>query len=288
RFVAGTTVDDVVRAAADLNRNGFSFSVDYLGESVRSPEEARAAAGVYRAVLARIAGAGLDGNVSLKLTQMGQDVGEEFLRQNVGRVLDRAAELGIFIRFDMESGAYTQRTLDFFRRVWDDGYHNVGAVIQSYLYRSERDVHSLNGLGARVRLCKGAYNEPESVAFPEKAQVDANFVRLMKLLLADGRYPGIATHDEKMIRATQQFARQRQIPSSAFEFQMLYGVRRDLQERLVREGHNVRIYVPFGEAWYPYFMRRMAERPANLFFVVNAVVRESPLRVLLPRGNARH
>ncbi|HEX6938223.1 MAG TPA: proline dehydrogenase family protein [Longimicrobiales bacterium] len=287
RFVAGETLDDAVRAARALNESGMRVSLDYLGESVRNREEAIAAADVYLGLLDRIAAERLDANASLKLTQMGQDIDEAFLRENVGRVLDSAREKQIFIRFDMESSAYTQRTLDFFRRIWDEGYRNVGVVIQSYLYRSESDIRMLNELGARVRLCKGAYKEPATVAFPAKKDVDANYVRLMKLLLSHGNYPGIATHDENMIRATVDYAREQGIPASAFEFQMLYGVRRDLQQRLVDEGWNLRVYVPFGEAWYPYLMRRMAERPANLFFILDALVRESPFGFLVGRENGR-
>jgi len=282
RFVAGESIDDAVEAARALNRAGMAVTLDYLGESVRSREEARAAADVYVRLLDRIAAERLDANVSLKLTQMGQDIDEEFLRENVGRVLDRARELDTFVRFDMESSAYTQRTLDFFRRIWDEGYRNAGVVIQAYLRRSEQDVRTLNALGARVRLCKGAYNEPPSVAFPDKRDVDRNFIRLMRLLLREGRYPAIATHDEAMIRATREFAREASIPNSAFEFQMLYGVRRDIQQRLVADGYNVRIYVPFGDAWYPYLMRRLAERPANVLFIANSVLRE-----MLPGGNGR-
>ena len=274
RFVAGETLEDGIRAARALNQAGALVTLDYLGESVTSRKEARAAADVYLELLDRIAAEGLKANISLKLTQMGQDIDDAFLRENVGRVLDRAREHDIFVRFDMESSAYTQRTLDFFKRVWDEGYTNVGPVIQAYLYRSEADIRWLNELGARVRLCKGAYKEPETIAFQDKSEVDANFVRLMKLLLEGGRYPGIATHDERMIRATREFARDRGIPPSAFEFQMLYGIRRDLQRSIVAAGYNLRVYVPFGEAWYPYLMRRMAERPANLFFVVGALVRE--------------
>lgn len=282
RFVAGESVDDAVEAARALNRAGMTVTLDYLGESVRSRDEARAAADVYLQLLDRIAAEKLDANVSLKLTQMGQDIDDEFLRENVGRVLDRARELDTFVRFDMESSAYTQRTLDFFRRIWDEGYRNAGVVIQAYLRRSEQDVRMLNALGARVRLCKGAYSEPPSVAFPDKRDVDQNFIRLMRLLLREGRYPGIATHDEAMIRATREFTREASIPSSAFEFQMLYGVRRDIQQRLVADGYNLRVYVPFGEAWYPYLMRRLAERPANVFFIANSVLRE-----VLPGRNGR-
>jgi proline dehydrogenase len=281
RFVAGETVEDGVVAARALNRAGMSVSLDYLGESVHNREEARAAADTYLRMIDRIVAEKLDANVSLKLTQMGQDIDDGFLRENVGRVLDRARTADMFVRLDMESSDYTQRTLDFFRSVWDEGYRNVGIVLQSYLRRSVDDARLANELGARVRLCKGAYQEPESVAYPSKHDVDASFVALMRSLLSDGSYPGIATHDHAMIRATQEHARTRNIDRSAFEFQMLYGVRRDLQHQLRSAGYNLRVYVPFGEAWYPYLMRRMAERPANLFFIVNSVLAESPLRFLV-------
>jgi proline dehydrogenase len=287
RFVAGETIDDGIAAARRLVEAGFSVSLDYLGESVGSRAEARAAADTYIRLLERI---GSDAqlrarvNVSLKLTQMGQDIDEDFLRSNIERVLDRARRTDTFVRFDMESSDYTQRTLDFFHTVWDEGYRNIGVVLQSYMRRSQAAVEAMNALGARVRLCKGAYREPESVAYQEKRDVDANFVRLMKLLLSHGNYPGIATHDEAMIRATREHAERESIPSSAFEFQMLYGVRRDLQTQLRRAGYNLRVYVPFGEAWYPYLMRRLAERPANLFFIVNAGLAESPVRCLALSG----
>ena len=322
RFVAGETLDDGLAAARELVRAGFAVSLDYLGESVHNRDEARAARDMYVRMLQRI-GSEADlrerVNVSLKLTQMGQDItrnntpavapapplprspalqpwpppppeyatplnegdwDEEFLRDNVMRILDTAREHEIFVRFDMEGTPHTQRTLDFFRSLWDAGYTNVGVVLQSYLRRSEHDVREANLLGCRVRLCKGAYKEPEQFAFQEKAEVDSRYIGLMKLLLSEGNYPGIATHDEAMIAATQDYCRTRDLPLSRFEFQMLYGIRRDLQHQLIREGYNLRIYVPFGEAWYPYLMRRMAERPANLFFIVNAVLRESPMRFL--------
>jgi len=282
RFVAGETVDDVLYVTRLLNRQGLKVTIDYLGEAVRNREEARKAADVYLDVLDRIESSRVDANISLKLTQMGQDIGESFLRANVGRILDRARELDIFVRFDMESTAYTQRTLDFFRSVWSEGYDDVGVVIQSYLRRAEADVSALIELGARVRLCKGAYAEPEDVAFPDKEAVDANFIHLMRRLLAEANYPAIATHDERMIRATRAFAEDRGIEPASFEFQMLYGVRRDVQQQLVDDGYNVRVYVPFGAAWYPYLMRRLAERPANVVFVADAILRESPLRRLLP------
>ncbi len=287
RFVAGETLDDATRTVRSINEDGMHVTLDYLGESVRSREEAVAAANVYVEMIERIDAEKLDSNVSLKLTQMGQDIDEAFLRENVGRVLDAARERDLFVRFDMESSAYTQRTIDFFRSVWEEGYRNTGVVLQSYLYRSEADVRQMNELGARVRLCKGAYKEPESVAFPDKRDVDANFVRLMKLLLSEGNYPGIATHDEAMIRATIDYARAEGIPASRFEFQMLYGVRRDLQQQITRDGWNLRVYVPFGEAWYPYYMRRLAERPANVMFIMDALVRESPLGSLVGNKNGR-
>ncbi|MGH7552723.1 MAG: proline dehydrogenase family protein [Longimicrobiales bacterium] len=283
RFVAGETIQDAMSAARALNRVGMSVSIDYLGESVSGEEEATAAADTYLQLIDCIVHEKLDANVSLKLTQMGQNIDDGFLRRNVGRVLDRARDADIFVRLDMESSDYTQRTIDFFRAVWDEGYRNVGIVLQSYLRRTEADARLANQLGARVRLCKGAYQEPESVAFPEKTEVDANYVRVMRLLLSDGNYPGIATHDEAMIRATREHANAHVIPSSAFEFQMLYGVRRDLQHQLRKSGYKLRVYVPFGEAWYPYLMRRLAERPANVLFMVNAVLAESPLRFLVRR-----
>jgi proline dehydrogenase len=247
---------------------------------VSNRTEATAAADTYIRMIDRIAEGKLDANVSLKLTQMGQDIDTGFLRENVGRVVDRAREHDMFVRFDMESSSHTQPTLDFFHSLWDEGCRNIGIVLQSYMRRTEQDARNANELGARVRLCKGAYKEPESVAFQEKREVDDNFVRVMRLLLAEGNYPGIATHDEAMIQATTQFVAQNDIAPDAFEFQMLYGIRRDVQQRLRDAGYTLRIYVPFGGAWYPYLMRRMAERPANMFFIVNAVLAESPLRFL--------
>ncbi|MFW6078901.1 MAG: proline dehydrogenase family protein [Gemmatimonadota bacterium] len=274
RFVAGETIDDAVSAARELNAAGTTVSLDYLGESVRSREEARAAADVYLRLLDRMEEDGIRGNISLKLTQLGQDIDEAFVRENVLRVLDRAAGYGRFVRFDMESSAYTRRTLDLAYALHADGHENLGAVIQSYLHRSEDDVRELNRRRIGVRLCKGAYKEPPSIAYQAKREVDENFIRLMRMLLAEGNHPGIATHDEAMIRATKRFAEERGIPTSSFEFQMLYGVRRDVQRRLVADGYDLRIYIPFGGAWYPYLMRRLAERPANVFFIVNSVLRE--------------
>jgi proline dehydrogenase len=273
RFVAGETVDDAIAAARELNDAGMSVTLDYLGESVSDRSEATAAADQYLDIIDRIVADRIDGNVSLKLTQMGQDIDQEFLRTNLGRVLDRAAEHDMFVRFDMESSEYVQPTLDFFGRIWADGRRNIGVVLQSMLRRTEADTRWANERGARVRLCKGAYAEPESVAFPRKRDVDANFVRCMKLLLEHGHYPGIATHDEAMIEATKQFARQNSIDPSRFEFQLLYGVRRDLQRQLVQDGWRVRVYIGFGTAWYPYFMRRLAERPANVLFIARQLLK---------------
>lgn len=273
RFVAGETIREAMAAARALNAGGQTVTMDYLGESVSDRAEATTAADTYLEIIDALTDGGIDGNVSLKLTQMGQDIDEDFLRSNVGRILDRAKAEDMFVRFDMESSDYTQRTLDFFERVWTDGYRNVGVVLQSMLRRTEEDTRWANGLGARVRLCKGAYMEPPSVAYQDRADVNASYVRCMKLLLDEGHYPGIATHDEAMVEATIDHARARDIGPDRFEFQMLYGIRRDLQEQLVREGWRVRTYVGFGHAWYPYFMRRLAERPANVMFIAKQILR---------------
>ena len=273
RFVAGETLDDAIVAARELNQAGMTVTLDYLGESVNDRREATAAADTYLGIIDRIVAEEIDGNVSLKLTQMGQDIDEDFLRSNVGRVLDRAKQHDMFVRFDMESSDYTQRTLDFFQRVWNDDYRNCGIVLQSMLRRTEDDTRWANERDIRVRLCKGAYMEPERVAFQEKEDVDASYVRCMKLLLDQGNYPGIATHHEAMIEATIQHARDNHIDPSRFEFQMLYGIRRDLQKQLVDAGWRVRVYIGFGRAWYPYFMRRLAERPANVLFIAKNILR---------------
>ena len=287
RFVPGENVDDLVGAIRDANREGLSATGNYLGESVHDEPNARRAADIYLSVLDRIHEEGLDANISLKFTQLGQDISETFLARNLGRVLERAKETETFIRFDMESSDYTQRTLDAFGKLWSQGWRNIGVVLQSYLRRSAGDVARMNELGARVRLCKGAYAEPEAVAFQEREAVDGSFVELMKMLLSHGTYPGIATHDERMIDATVAFAEQEGIGKDRFEFQMLHGVRRDLQTQLVADGYNVRAYVPFGEHWYPYLMRRLAERPANMLFFAGSVVKESPLGFLWPSGNGK-
>jgi proline dehydrogenase len=273
RFVAGETVDEAIAAARDLNDAGMSVTLDYLGESVGDRAEATTAADQYLEIIDRIVAHGIDGNVSLKLTQMGQDIDEAFLRRNVGRVVDRAAAHDMFVRFDMESSEYVQPTLDFFGRLWDAGARNTGIVLQSMLRRTDADVLWANERAVRVRLCKGAYAEPDTVAYPAKKDVDASFIRCMKLLLEHGNYPGIATHDEAMIEATKAFAREKDIPPDRFEFQMLFGVRRDLQRRLVDEGWRMRVYIGFGTAWYPFFMRRLAERPANVLFIARQILK---------------
>jgi proline dehydrogenase len=266
RFIAGMTLDEALTAVRSVNKQGMTVSLDHLGEDISSLAEAETFREIYMQALQEIDRTGIQGNVSLKLTQFGLDLSEEACLANVRRVVSEAARLKSFVRIDMESSAYTDRTLQM---VYD--LHGetgaCGAVIQSYLHRSEADITELNRRRIRVRLCKGAYLEPASVAFQEKSEVDANFVKLMKLLLEHGNYPGIATHDEKMVEATIEFARIQKISPERFEFQMLYGIRRDLQKKLRTSGYNVRVYVPFGEAWYPYFMRRLAERPANVFFI---------------------
>lgn len=272
RFVAGVGLAEAIENVKKLNAKGLTATLDYLGESVGSAAEAGAAAAQYVAILHSIERAGVRCNASLKLTQMGLDVERAVCVRNVARVLAQAEQFGNFIRIDMEGSEYTQVTLDIFNELYAQ-HKNVGVVIQAYLYRSEADIRALNKLGARVRLCKGAYNEPASVAFAAKADTDKNYVKLMQMLLSEGNYPGIATHDERMIEATRDYAATHGITPDRFEFQMLYGIRRDLQEQLVRDGYRMRVYVPYGEEWYPYMIRRMAERPANLLFVLKGGLR---------------
>jgi proline dehydrogenase len=273
RFVAGELLGDALAAVRRLNDAGLTATLDYLGESVSSSAEAGQAALQYVAILHAIERQGVRSNASLKLTQMGLDVDRALAVRNLERVVAQAAQFGNFIRIDMEGSDYTQVTLDIFQQLFAR-HKNVGVVIQAYLHRSEADVRELNQLGARVRLCKGAYSEPPSVAFPDKADTEANFVKLMQLLLSAGTYPGIATHDERMIDATREFAAREGIPPDRFEFQMLYGVRRDLQDQLARDGYGMRVYVPYGREWYPYMVRRLAERPSNMLFVLRGVLRE--------------
>jgi proline dehydrogenase len=276
RFVAGETIDEAVRAAGELARRGITASLDFLGESVTVEAEAVAARDQYLQMLDRLAQAGREVNVSVKLTQMGLDISEDLCYDNMERILNRAKQLKGFVRLDMESSDYTQKTLDFFTgRLFESYREHCGVVIQSALRRSERDIDDLIARRARVRLCKGAYLEPPEVAFPDKKDVDRNYVLLMERLLLNGNYPGIATHDEKIIQHARQFVRLKQLPVERFEFQMLYGVRRDLQARLRQAGYNMRVYIPFGTQWYPYLMRRLAERPANIAFILGNLIRES-------------
>jgi proline dehydrogenase len=275
RFVAGETLEDALAAVRSLNAAGITASLDLLGESVTNEREARAAESEYLSILDRIHDERLDANVSLKLTAMGLDVSEELCVSIMHDVLGRAQAYRTFVRLDMESSAYTERTLRLFEeRLYPTYKENVGIVLQSYLYRTWSDVERAIQLRCRVRLCKGAYKEPASVAYPEKREVDANYVKCMHALLECGTYSGIATHDPAIIAEAKRFVAEKGIDRSRFEFQMLYGIRRDMQEQLVREGYRMRVYVPFGTQWYPYLMRRLAERPANVAFITGNVVRE--------------
>jgi proline dehydrogenase len=276
RFVAGETVESGVAALKDLNAAGITASLDMLGESVHNAAEARAARDTYLDTLDRIQAARADANVSVKLTQMGLDIDEALCVENMRAIVGRAKAHGSFVRIDMEQSEYAERTLQFFKRALHPEFGNaVGVVLQSYLRRTEQDVEQMIALGARVRLCKGAYQEPATVAFPDKRDVDLTYVRCMERLMLAGHYPGLATHDVRIIERAKAFARDKGIAPARFEFQMLYGVRRDLQFQLRREGYNIRVYVPFGTQWYPYLMRRLAERPANVAFLLGNVLRES-------------
>ena len=269
RFIAGMQISDALRVAESVNKQGMAVSIDSLGESVTSEAEAHRAAEIYHQLLNLIAQQKLKANISVKLTQMGLEVSPEFAESIALSLTQHARAAGSFVRIDMEDSTLTQVTLDIVRRIHarPDLRDSIGVVIQSYLYRSQADVEQLLAEGIRVRLCKGAYKEPAEVAFPRKSDVDANYVKLIRLLLESPYYHGLATHDERMIDAAIAFARGKNINPSRFEFQMLYGIKRDLQRKLIREGYNVRVYVPFGPEWYPYFMRRLAERPANLLFL---------------------
>lgn len=272
RFVAGETLQDALRVAKQLQSRGMKVSIDYLGESVQDKQMAEAVLEEYLRVLPVLTQEGLDSQVSVKLTQLGLDIEDDFCAHNLERIVRCAQDVGGFVRIDMESREYTQRTLDIFYAL-HERYPNLGIVIQAYLYRSEQDIENLIGCKASVRLCKGAYAEPASVAYPKRRQVDAAYRRLMQQLLLHGHQPALATHDESIIRDAMAFAREKDISPQRFEFEMLYGIRRDLQENLVAQGYQMRVYVPYGEAWYPYFTRRLAERPANLFFFLRHVFR---------------
>ena len=272
RFVAGESLEEAVAAARICNDAGMMVSLDYLGENVATISDAQHSRDAYLDVFERIAGEKLHANVSCKLTQLGLDINHEFCEGLVVSIVERAAGFDNFLRVDMEGSAYTRRTIDLVKRVRSRN-PAVGTVIQSYLYRSENDIADLLAYGCRVRLCKGAYKEPEDVAYPRKEDVDANYIRLMQLLLSSGFYHAIATHDPRMIAATIRFAAAKQVSKDDFEFQMLYGVRTDLQRRLVKDGYRLRIYIPFGNDWFPYFMRRLAERPANVGFLLRNFLR---------------
>ena len=278
RFVAGTQVEDALRATAAVNQAGASVSIDNLGENVTNAEEARSSAGLYHRLLDAIAARRLNANISLKLTHMGLDVDENLARELVTGLVTKAASMvpRNFVRVDMEGSAYTQRTLDFVDELhrMPGNQDCVGAVIQAYMQRAESDIRSLLAGGIRIRLCKGAYKEPPDIAFQKKSEVDANYVKLMKILMKSGIYHGLATHDEDIINPAKIFATREGIPPDSFEFQMLYGIRRDLQHSLVRQGWRMRVYIPFGIEWYPYLMRRLAERPANVLFIARNLFRQ--------------
>jgi len=274
RFIAGESIDEAIAAVRSLADRGLLLTLDLLGESVKTMAEADVATRETLRVLDAIVASGIERNVSLKLTQLGLDVDRATCVDNLRRILDPATEHAFFVRIDMENSPYTDVTLQIFDTLWGQGYRNIGAVLQSYLERTEEDARRLNAMGARIRLVKGAYKEPKAVAYQKKSEVDEAFVRVMRLLLDEGTYPAIATHDPAMIDATRAYATEKGYAKNRFEFQMLYGIRRDLQTKLAAEGYPMRIYVPFGKQWFPYFMRRLGERPANVGFVVKSVFRE--------------
>ena len=274
RFIAGETVDEAIEAARELEAKGFHLALDYLGESVSTISNATAAAREYIQLIEVIESAGIERNLSLKLTQLGLDIDRATCVDNLRRILEPASKHQFFVRIDMENSPYTDATVQVFETLWHLEFRNVGLALQSSLFRTEQDVRRLNELGARVRLVKGAYKEPSDIAFQQKADVDAAYLRQMRLLLDHGNYPAIATHDPEIIREARAYTTERRIANDRFEFQMLYGVRRDLQTELVAAGYRVRVYIPFGREWFPYFMRRLGERPANLMFVMKALLRE--------------
>ena len=274
RFIAGEDVSQALEATRALQASGMLITLDHLGESVSSSAEADAATGTYLSLLDHIVAAGIERNISLKLTQLGLSIDRATCLDNLRRVLDASGPHGFFVRVDMENSPFVDVTLDVFETLWGLGYHHAGVALQSMLFRSDEDVRRVNRLGARVRLIKGAYNEPRAVAYHRKADVDTAYVRMMQALLTEGVYPAIATHDVKMIEATKRFAAERGIGKDKYEFQMLYGIRRDLQTQLVADGYRMRVYVPFGREWFPYFMRRLGERPANVAFVLKGIFGE--------------
>src|SRR6478672_3512772 len=272
RFIAGESVEEAIEAARQVETTGLLQTLDYLGESVRTLAEADAATRDYLRVIDAVLKARIGRNLSLKLTQLGLDVDRASAVDNLRRILERAEDF--FVRLDMESSQYTETTLAIFETLWQQNYRNIGVVLQADLYRTEQDIERVMALGARIRLVKGAYREPAAVAYPKKSDVDAAYARLMKRLLVLGMYPAIATHDEAMIQEAQRYATEQHISKERFEFQMLYGIRRDLQTSLVAQGYRVRVYIPFGHQWFPYFMRRLGERPANVGFVVRGIADE--------------
>jgi proline dehydrogenase len=275
RFIAGETVGEAIDAVRALEARGFTQTLDHLGESVASLDEADAATRDYLGIIDAIVEAGIGRNISLKLTQLGLGVDKASAIDNLRKVLERAEPAGFFIRIDMESSSHTEVTLDIFETLWEQGYRQMGVVLQSALWRSAQDLKRMNALGARVRLVKGAYNEPKSVAYQRKKDVDTAYASLLQILLTEGHYPAIATHDPAMIELARRIAGDHAVLPDRFEFQMLYGIRRDLQRTLLGGGYRVRIYVPFGREWFPYFMRRLGERPANLAFVLRSITGES-------------
>jgi proline dehydrogenase len=274
RFIAGETIERAIETARALQSQGLLLTLDYLGESVKTLEEATAATREYVRLLDIIVSAGIERNISLKLTQLGIDVDRATCVDNLRRILEPAGRHDFYVRIDMENSPYTARTLEIFETLWEQGYRCLGVALQSYLYRTERDVRRMNDLGARVRLVKGAYKEPPAVAYQQKADVRASFIKLARILLDHGTYPAIATHDPEAIEQVCAYAKERAIAPDRFEFQLLYGIRRDLQLSLAAQGHKVRVYVPFGREWFPYFMRRLGERPANVAFVIKALISE--------------
>jgi proline dehydrogenase len=274
RFIAGERIEEAIACARRLQARGMLLTLDYLGESARTVEEAAAATSEYLRLIEVIVASGIERNVSLKLTQLGIDIDRATAVDNLRRILGPAQTHAFFVRIDMEDSAYTGVTLEVFETLWQQGYKNVGVALQAYLHRTEQDVRRMNELGARVRLVKGAYKEPAAVAHQKKADVDAAFTRLTRLLLDEGAYPAIATHDPAVIEAARAYAKERGVTPDRYEFQMLFGIRRDLQASLVAQGYRMRIYIPFGQQWFPYFMRRLGERPENVAFVLKSLVRE--------------
>jgi proline dehydrogenase len=274
RFIAGETIEDAIAAIRAIEAQGLHHTLDYLGESVTSLQAAEEATRQYLGLIEQIDRAGVERNLSLKLTQLGLDVDRAICVDNLRKILAAGERCGFFVRIDMESSKHTEVTLEIFETVWRHGSRNVGVVLQSCLYRTEKDFERITGLGARIRLVKGAYREPKTVAYQLRSEVDAAFVQLARRMLTEGTYAAIATHDEDIIREVKRFASERGISRDRYEFQMLYGIRRDLQNTLRAEGYRLRVYVPFGREWFPYFMRRLGERPANVGFVLRALVAE--------------